>query len=93
LVGAIFFSFLNSTAYIARMAVLPEFQGQKIGLSLLQKTLILLKEKNCNYVSLSCLEDISNFYEKIGFEEKGKRRERNSKTDQVEVYNIMGVNL
>lgn len=73
-------------AYIANIAVLPEFRGQNIGKSLLENLILNAQLNNCEFISLEVRK--TNFvaiclYKRLGFKEVGVRKEfyQNPKED------------
>lgn len=60
------FTTLNETAHIGRMAILPEFRGQKIGEALLRH-LIHEAADNCSELRLSAQQHAISFYQQSGF--------------------------
>ena len=57
--------------HIEDIVVDEKYRSNKIATNLINKLIELSKEKNCYKVILDCTENISEFYEKIGFEKHG----------------------
>lgn len=67
------FSYEGLVSYIYAMIVDDSFRGRGVGTSLLEKALDISKSSGCKRIELnydSLMEESSDFYKKIGFEEK-----------------------
>jgi ribosomal protein S18 acetylase RimI-like enzyme len=62
---------INNLAYIAWIAVLPEFRNKKIGSKLLKKAEQIAKKWGKNGIWLSCKKDIIEFYKNNNYKLKG----------------------
>jgi ribosomal protein S18 acetylase RimI-like enzyme len=64
--------------YLGSMAVLPEYQGKRIGFGLLEEAEKIASQKNCLTVTLetsSPLVTARKLYERFGFKRTGKERD------------------
>jgi len=74
IVGFIICSVKGNSLYIHRLAVLPEYQGKKIGSTLLKYICEICLKQNMNSVTLQVKKfniEAQRFYERHGFERIG----------------------
>ncbi len=67
----------RSTGHIANLAVEERFRGRKIGRSLVEGSMELLRQKGVKYVRIETLEQNErgkHFYPALGFKEVGRQR-------------------
>ena len=55
---------------IEDVAVNEKYRGKGVGKKLVEKLILIGKQKNCDKIVLSSSEENSKFYEKIGFKKK-----------------------
>ena len=58
--------------HIEDVAVHPEYQGQGIGKSLVQRLIDVAKKRGCYKMILDCSEELVPFYKKVGFHESDR---------------------
>lgn len=77
IVGYMGFNTVLDEAYVANVAVLPQYRGQGIGRALVNHACVLCREMNMSFITLevrsSNLPAIS-LYQSIGFKEVGRRK-------------------
>ena len=56
---------------IEDVAVNKKYRGKGVGKKLVERLILIGKQKNCDKIVLSSSEKNSKFYEKIGFKKKG----------------------
>jgi ribosomal protein S18 acetylase RimI-like enzyme len=77
----------NSSGFIARLAVLPEYQHRGIGSELLKHAVHQLQQNKCEKIRLSIWKDEDqslNLYTQFGFEIRPEFTTR--------IYNLLSVN-
>jgi glucosamine-phosphate N-acetyltransferase len=61
----------KNVGHIEDIVVDEKYRSMKIGTNIFNKLIELANERNCYKVILDCTEDVSGFYEKIGFKKHG----------------------
>ena len=70
-VGCLRMLFHDNTAKIGRVAVLPAWRGQGLGLELMRRAMARASERGCTTITLDAQTHAIPFYERLGFTAQG----------------------